>query len=217
MYGRYAEAAKAARHAVDQCSVLIAEGRDALTAEASRMTGVLATALVCLADIEAAERTLEPAHRRGVDLHGFMLRALGEQHQELRALLVVKPTGLSAQLLVFEGDMRSASGAGAYRSPRDASVLLEQLVGKLSWPASRQNRRLPHPCRRTPAARPRGAVSAGADRTGPGARHPRGLGVGAAALRTLEEQARRHDRRNATRWVQQAHASLTDLAKFGEC
>ncbi|OLZ74738.1 hypothetical protein AV521_03895 [Streptomyces sp. IMTB 2501] len=283
LYGRYAEAAEAARHAVDQYSALIAEGRDDLTAEASRMTGVLATALVCLGDIEAAERTLErmltlhtalspddpalgravrfasrrlpdspePAHRRGGDLHAFMLRALGEQHQELRVLLAVTSTGLPAQLLAFEGDMRSATDVGAYRSPRDASVLFEQLVGKLSWLASR------HPgasteqlcgeaalrlgtyamgCRRDAAALNGFARGIAAYRTlvvehrrrdlverylraltGPVLVHGiRGDTASMrAALATLEEQARRHDRRNATRWIQQAHASLADLAKFG--
>ncbi|MER8069900.1 hypothetical protein ABTZ59_16580 [Streptomyces sp. NPDC094034] len=48
LYGMHGEAAEAARDAVDQYSALIARGRGDLAAEASRVTGTLATALLCL-------------------------------------------------------------------------------------------------------------------------------------------------------------------------
>ncbi|MFI6358836.1 protein kinase [Streptomyces sp. NPDC050743] len=283
LYGTTAEAAEAARDALDQYSALIARGRDDLAMEASRVTAVLATALVCLGDIEGAERALEqavsrhaalaaddpalgravrfasrwlpdspkPAHRRGGDLHAFMFEALSEQWQELRALLAVTPSRVPAQLAAFEKDMQSAVGIGSRGATRDASVLLEQLVGKLAWLTAR------HPgasaehvygeaalrlgtyammCRRDAVAVSAFARGVAAYRTlvvehrrsDLVERYLRTLSAPImlhgsrgdteslrAALRTLEDEALRHDHRNARRWMERAHADLARLGGAG--
>ncbi|GHE08346.1 serine/threonine-protein kinase [Streptomyces alanosinicus] len=280
-YGLAAGAAEAARTAIDQYTALIAEGRDDLAMEASRVTGVLATALTALGDIEGAEHALarmlsqhaalaaddpalgravrharrwlpdsaEASHNRGGELHAFLREALGGRHQELQQLLAVTPAGLRGQLAAYERDMRSAGDIGAQGERRQASVLLEQLVGKLRWLTAR------HPgagaeqlygeaalrlgtfammCGRDAAALSGLAQGIEAYRTlvvdhrrkDLVDRYLRALSAPVVlhgvrgdaesvqgALRTLEEQARRHDRRHATRWVEQARASLTGLDK----
>ncbi|MFG2356317.1 protein kinase [Streptomyces sp. NPDC048521] len=221
LYGLHAEAARAARGAVDQYTALIAQGRGDLAAEASRVTGVLATALLCLGDLEGAERALEqtlsrhgrlatddpalgravrfadrwlpdssePAHRRGPDLHAFMFEALREQQRELRALLAVTSAGLPAQLAALEREMGSASEIGAQASPRDASVLLDQVVGKLVWLSTRHpGASVEHLCGE--AALRLGAF---AMRCGRDAAAMSGFGRGIAAFRTLVVEYGRRD------------------------
>ncbi|MET7783401.1 protein kinase [Streptomyces mirabilis] len=282
-YGMHGEAAEAARSAVDQYSALIARGRGDFAAEASRVTGTLATALLCLGDVEGAERALEqmlsrhgslatddpalgraarfatrwlpdspkPVHRRGGDVHAFMFEALSNQQRDLRSLLAVTSAGLPAQLATFEGDMRSASDIGAQGARRDASLLLEQLAGKLVWLTAR------HPGTSVEQLCGEAALRLGtfAMMCGRDAAAVRGFARGTAAYRTLvvdygrrdlvdrylralsapvmlhgmrgdtasvsaslrelQEQARRHDRRNAARWVEQARASIADFGVTG--
>ncbi|MEV6419580.1 serine/threonine-protein kinase [Streptomyces sp. NPDC051662] len=283
LYGMHGEAAEAARDAVGQYSALIAQSRGDLAAEASRVTGTLATALLCLGDIEGAERALEqtlsqhgglttddpalgraarsttrwlpdspePVHRRGGDVHAFVFEALSGQHRELRSLLAITPASLPAQLAALDGDMRSAFDIGAQGARRDASLLLEQLVGKLSWLTAR------HPGASAEQLCGEAALRLGtfAMMCGRDAAAVRGFARGiaayrtlvveygrrdlvdrylralsapvmlygvlgdtaavSAALRELHEHARRHDRRNAARWVEQARASIADFGMTG--
>ncbi|MET8275682.1 serine/threonine-protein kinase [Streptomyces sp. NPDC005096] len=65
-FGMHPEAAEAAHSAVGQYSALIAQGRGDLTVEAARVTGTLATVLLCLGDVEDAERALQQM----LTLHG---------------------------------------------------------------------------------------------------------------------------------------------------
>ncbi|MFD7812882.1 protein kinase [Streptomyces sp. NPDC059785] len=282
-FGMHPEAAEAARAAVDQYSTLIAQGRGDLVVEAARVTGTLATNLLCLGDLEGAERALqrmlslhgglatddpalgraarfatrwlpespEPVHRRGGDVHAFMSEALSNQQQALRSLLAVTPAGLPAQLAALEGDLGSACDIGAQGGRYDAALLIEQVVGKLVWLSGRYPRggaehlcgeaalrlgTFAMMCGRDAAAARGFAQGIAAYRTlvvdhgrrdlvdrylralsAPVVLHGmRGdeASVG-AALRALHEQARRHDPRNAARWVQRARASVADLGAQG--
>ncbi|MEV7541611.1 serine/threonine-protein kinase [Streptomyces sp. NPDC089915] len=279
LYGLQAEAAEAARGALDQYTELIPEGRSDLAAEAARVTGVLATSLINTGDAEGAERALarllsqygrlstddpalgragrfaarwlpdspEPAHRRGGDVHAFMSEAFGNQHRELRGLLAVTPADLPARLADLGAAVNRASRAGAQGERRVASMLLEEIVGKLAWLKGR------HPgadveylygeaalrlgtfamgCGRDAAAASGFARGTAAYRTlvvtygrrelvdrylralsAPVMLHALRKDEAAlqGALRELHDQARRHDPRNATAWLERARASVTDL------
>lgn len=221
-FGLYAEAAEAARDSIDQYAALLAQGRRDLAAEASRVTGTLATALICQGDLEGAERALEqmltkfsrlsandpalgraarfatrwmdsdantPTHRRGGAVRDFIFEALTNLRRELRSLLAATTVDVPTHLATFERDIRSVSAIGAQGERREASLLLEQLVGKLTWFTVR------HPSAEADQLRGEAALVLGtfAMMCGRDATAAHGFAQGIAAYRTLVTAYQRRD------------------------
>ncbi|MBA2813118.1 hypothetical protein E0500_038860 [Streptomyces sp. KM273126] len=193
-----------------------------------------------------------PAHRRGGEVRDFVFEALSGMRQELRSLLAATAADEPAQLAAFEGAVRSAAAIGARGERREASLLLGQHAGRLTWLATR------HPGARAEQLRGQAALMLGTFALACGrdaaAAHGFTQGIAAyrtlvgghgrrdcvdrylramcaqvmlngarggeaagvrAAVRTLEDQARRYDPRNVTRWVEHARASLAGIAPPG--
>ncbi|MPY50952.1 hypothetical protein [Streptomyces acidicola] len=158
---------------------------------------------------------------------------------------------MPAQLAVFEGAVRSAAAIGARGERREASLLLGQYVGRLTWLATRYPGARAEQLRGE-AARMLGTFVMACGRDAAAA-HGFSQGITAyrtlvgeygrrdcvdrylramcaqvmlygvrgeaagvrAALRALEDQARRYDPRNVTRWVEHARAFLPGVAPPG--